>query len=130
LGNGAAGPTQLHNVAAGTSGSDAVNLDQLNNGLKESNSYTDQRTNQLQNSIDSAARNAYSGIAAATALGMIPDVDMGKTLAVGIGYGQYKGYSASAIGMNARITENIKVKSGVGISSSGTTFGFGGSYQW
>jgi hypothetical protein len=31
--------------------------------------------------------------------------------------------------MNARITENIKVKTGVGISSSGTTFGFGESYQ-
>jgi trimeric autotransporter adhesin len=82
LGNGAAGPTQLHNVAASTSGSDPVKLDQLNNSLKESNNYNDQRANQLQNSIDSAARDAYSGIAAATALTRIPDIQARRSRSV------------------------------------------------
>jgi autotransporter adhesin len=66
----------------------------------------------------------------ATALTMIPDVDQGKTIAVGIGGASYKGYAASALGISARITQNIKVKAGAGISAQGTTFGVGGSYQW
>jgi autotransporter adhesin len=65
-----------------------------------------------------------------TALTMIPDVDQGKTIAVGIGGASYKGYAASALGISARITQNIKVKAGAGISAQGTTFGVGGSYQW
>ncbi len=36
--------------------------------------------NELQNGINSTARNAYSGIAAATALTMIPEVDKDKTV--------------------------------------------------
>jgi trimeric autotransporter adhesin len=76
------------------------------------------------------ARNAYSGIAAATALSMIPEVDPGKTLSIGIGAATYQGYSASSFGMNARITENVKVKAGVGVSSAGIAAGAGVGYQW
>lgn len=76
-------------------------------------------------------RNAYGGIAAATALTMIPDVDQGKTIAVGIGTANYKGYQATALGVSARITQNVKVKMGAGYSAGGdTTWGGGMSYQW
>nr|WP_240057197.1 YadA C-terminal domain-containing protein [Paraburkholderia azotifigens] len=92
--------------------------------------YTDQQINMVQQGVNSVARNAYSGIAAATALTMIPDVDQGKTIAVGIGSGSYHGYQAAALGASARITENIKVKMGAGISGQGTTVGVGASYQW
>ncbi|MFM0390106.1 YadA family autotransporter adhesin, partial [Paraburkholderia dipogonis] len=121
---------QVANVAAGTQGTDAVNVNQLNAGLAQANAYTDQRVDQLQSGINSVARNAYSGIAATTALTMIPEVDKDKTLSFGIGTGGFRGYQAVALGGTARITENIKMKAGVGMSPGGTTFGMGAAMQW
>jgi trimeric autotransporter adhesin len=103
---------QITNVAAGTQGTDAVNLNQLNSATS------------------GIARKAYSGIAAATALTMIPDVDANKTLSIGIGGGTFQGYAATAIGGTARITQNLKVRVGAGWSAAGTTVGAGASYQW
>ncbi|MGX7005604.1 YadA-like family protein [Caballeronia sp. KNU42] len=103
---------QITNVAAGTQGTDAVNLNQMNSA------------------VGGIARKAYSGIAAATALTMIPDVDANKTLSIGIGGGTFQGYAATAIGGTARITQNIKVRVGAGWSAAGTTVGAGASYQW
>jgi trimeric autotransporter adhesin len=103
---------QVTNAAAGTRGTDAVNLNQMNSAL------------------GGVARKAYSGIAAATALTMIPDVDANKTLSIGIGGGTFQGYAATAIGGTARITQNIKVRVGAGWSAAGTTVGAGASYQW
>ncbi|WP_241024348.1 YadA-like family protein [Burkholderia sp. Ac-20365] len=131
---------QIANVAAGTQTTDAVNVGQLNSSIAaaigdmpagmSAKDYTDQQIQQVQAGVNDVARNAYSGIAAATALTMIPDVDQGKTIAVGIGGASYHGYAASALGISARITQNIKVKAGAGISAQGTTFGIGGAYQW
>ncbi len=131
---------QVTNVAAGTATTDAVNVGQLNDSISAAvgnlpagmtaKDYTDQQINSVQNSVNQVARNAYSGIAAATALTMIPDVDQGKTIAVGIGGGTYKGAQAVALGVSARITENLKMKAGAGTSSQGTTVGVGASYQW
>jgi autotransporter adhesin len=121
---------QITNVAAGTQGTDAVNLNQLNGGISQANQYTDQQIAGVQNSVNQVARGAYSGVAAATALTMIPDVDLGKTIAVGVGASTYKGYQAMALGATARITQNLKVKGGAGYSNGGTTVGVGASYQW
>jgi autotransporter adhesin len=125
---------QITNVAAGTAPTDAVNVGQMNSsvaqGVQQANNYTDQRFNETNNAIDSVARGAYSGIAAATALTMIPEVDQGKTLSFGIGAGTYKGYHAVALGGTARIADNIKMKAGVGLSAAGTTAGIGASIQW
>jgi autotransporter adhesin len=103
---------RITNVADGQGPTDAVNM------------------RQFQQGIGSVARNAYSGVAAATALTMIPDVDPGKTIAVGVGTGNYKGYQAVSLGMSARITQNLKIKAGAGISSADTTYGVGAAYQW
>nr|WP_244179391.1 YadA-like family protein [Paraburkholderia aspalathi] len=103
---------RITNVADGQGPTDAVNM------------------RQFQQGIGSVARNAYSGVAAATALTMIPDVDPGKTIAVGIGTGNYKGYQAVSLGMSARITQNLKIKAGAGMSSADTTYGVGAAYQW
>jgi autotransporter adhesin len=103
------------NLAPGVNPTDAVNMSQLDG---------------VQNSVNSVARSAYSGIAAATALTMIPEVDPGKTLAVGIGTGSYKGYSAVAIGFTARVTQNVKVKGGVSMTDAGSVYGAGVGYQW
>ncbi|WP_342310559.1 beta strand repeat-containing protein [Burkholderia pyrrocinia] len=110
---GAAGSERrLTNLADGRAPTDAVNMRQFQQGL------------------GSVARSAYSGVAAATALTMIPDVDPGKTLAVGVGTANYKGYQATALGASARITQNLKVKLGAAIGSGGTSVGGGMSYQW
>jgi autotransporter adhesin len=121
---------QVINVAAGTAPTDAVNVQQLNATLSQANAYTDARMNELQNGINSTARNAYSGIAAATALTMIPEVDKDKTLSLGIGTAGFRGYQAVAIGGTARLTENVKMKAGVGMSPGGTTVGVGAAMQW
>ncbi|MDR5751627.1 YadA-like family protein [Caballeronia sp. LZ024] len=106
---------RVTNVAPGINGTDAVNMNQLG---------------QVQSGLNDVARKSYGGIAAATALTMIPDVDANKTLSVGIGGGTYRGYAATAIGGTARITQNLKVRVGAGWSSGGTTVGAGASYQW
>ncbi|WP_321902221.1 YadA family autotransporter adhesin [Paraburkholderia tropica] len=121
---------QITNVAPGTVGTDAVNLNQLNNMGAQANQYTDKRVNMLGDQVNRVARDAYSGVAAATALSMIPDVDLGKSISVGVGGGTYRGYQAMAIGGTARVTQNIKLRAGAGVSSGGTTVGVGASYQW
>jgi len=146
--NNDAGGKKITNVADGTEKTDAVNVGQLNEAVQSANNYTDSRIGELpsgmsskdyvdqsmksmQSQVNSVAKNSYGGIAAATALTMIPDVDQGKTIAVGVGTGNYKGYQAVALGASARITQNLKVKLGAGMSpGNGTAVGAGASYQW
>ncbi|MFX1686463.1 YadA-like family protein [Paraburkholderia sp. A1BS-2L] len=126
----AGGERQVANVAAGTEGTDAVNVNQLKASSAQSQRYTDQQVGGLRTAINDVGRNAYSGVAAATALSMIPDVDLGKMIAVGVGAATYRGYQATALGATARVTQNIKLRVGAGLSSGGTTVGIGASYQW
>ncbi|WP_258170812.1 YadA-like family protein [Burkholderia multivorans] len=114
-----AGNRRIVNIADGVNANDAASKGQL-----------DRAVGGLQGQINDVSRNAYSGIAAATALTMIPGVDPGKTLSFGIGGATYKGYQAVAFGGEARITQNLKMKAGVGLSSGGNTVGVGASYQW
>ncbi|WP_412530604.1 YadA family autotransporter adhesin [Burkholderia lata] len=125
--------TEAHTVSIGSEGherrlvnvADAVNkMDAVNKGQ------LDRAIGGMQGQINDMSRNAYSGIAAATALTMIPGVDPGKTLSFGVAGASYKGYQAVAMGGEARITENLKMRAGVGLSSGGNTFGVGASYQW
>jgi autotransporter adhesin len=110
---------QITNVAAGVQPTDAVNMSQLNAA-----------TNQMQQSINDTARKAYAGVAAATALTMIPDVDLGKTIMVGAGAATYQGYAAVSLGFTARVTQNVKVRGGFSGSSAGYVVGGGVGYQW
>ncbi|MBR8409098.1 YadA family autotransporter adhesin, partial [Burkholderia cenocepacia] len=113
------GNRRIVNIADGVNAGDAATKGQL-----------DRAIGGMQGQIDDVSKNAYSGIAAATALTMIPGVDPGKTLSFGIGGATYKGYQAVAFGGEARITQNLKMKAGVGLSSGGNTVGVGASYQW
>ncbi|WP_196485485.1 YadA family autotransporter adhesin, partial [Burkholderia cepacia] len=110
---------RLVNVADGINATDAATKGQL-----------DRAMGGMQSQVNDLSRNAYSGIATATALTMIPGVDPGKTISFGIGGATYKGYQAVAFGGEARITQNLKMKAGVGMSSGGNTVGVGASYQW
>ncbi|MDR8833105.1 Autotransporter adhesin EhaG [Burkholderia pseudomultivorans] len=99
---------KIAHVADGVLPSDAVNLRQLH----------------------AVARRAYGGVAAATALSMIPDVDTGRRMAFGIGTGHYMGYQAVALGASMRFGENLKLRAGAGLNAAATTWGAGASYSW
>lgn len=90
----------------------------------------DNRIDQTNRAIDDVARNAYSGIAATTALTMVPEVDPGKRFALGLGAATYRGYQAVAVGASARVNDRVKLKAGVGMASGGPTAGIGASMQW
>ncbi|CAB3777185.1 hypothetical protein LMG28614_00378 [Paraburkholderia ultramafica] len=103
---------RITNIAAGQAPTDAVNMQQFQGGISE------------------IARNAYSGTASAIALTMVPEVDATKNLALGVATAGYKGYQAVAVALSARVTQNLKVKVGAGVSSATTTVGAGAAYQW
>lgn len=106
---------RITNVAPGINPTDAANMSQLR---------------AVQQGINTVARKAYAGVAAATALSMIPEVDLGKALSIGVGAANYQGAAAVAVGFTARLTNNVKVRGGFGATSAGYTVGAGVSYQW
>ncbi|MDD5405670.1 MAG: YadA-like family protein [Sulfurovaceae bacterium] len=100
---------QIHGVAPGTLGTDAINLNQLN-GTEKSLS---------------------KGIAATAALANIPQVDQGKTYSFGIGYGNYNSENAVALGGSWRFNNDGIFKASVGTGGSGeTTVGAGAAWSW
>jgi len=104
--NGA--PVQLHGIANGTAPNDAVNYSQLQNFDKK----------------------LSGGIAAVTALGMIPDPAPGHRFSLGMGFGNYESESAFAVGLTGRVTNSLSIKAGVGHHSDSTTVGAGLGYSW
>ena len=104
LGNGG-GDTTIHNVAAGTADSDAVNVDQFKHGMQQAvdwaNAYTDQRFGDLDNRIDKMGREANAGVAAAMAMAGLPQAyEPGKSMAAVAG-SSFHGESSLAIGVSA-----------------------------
>ncbi|MFD4837430.1 YadA family autotransporter adhesin [Achromobacter sp. NPDC058515] len=97
---------------------------------REGLSRLDSRLDQTNRAVANVARNAYSGIAATTALTMVPEVDQGKNFALGMGMSTYRGYQAIALGASARVNDRVRLKAGVGVSSGGATAGVGASMQW
>ncbi|WP_431272948.1 YadA-like family protein [Variovorax ureilyticus] len=120
----------IANVADGVMTHDAVNKGQLDSVADNAKAYTDQRVNQVQQQVGDVARNSYSGVAAATALTMIPNVDPGKKFAMGVGVGSFKNYAAMAVAASARLNDRVTIKAGVGMSAAGSTVGAGATYQW
>ncbi|WP_404935398.1 YadA-like family protein [Paraburkholderia sp. BL27I4N3] len=132
IGNGAVVDATAPGGVAIGSGAQSSAIDAIAMGAGASATMTNSvalGAGSVQSGINSVARNAYSGIAAATALTMIPEVDKDKTLSFGIGTAGFRGYQAVASGGTARLTENVKMKAGVGMSPGGTTFGMGAAMQ-
>ncbi|WP_246185250.1 YadA-like family protein [Pandoraea morbifera] len=106
---------RLTNLAPGRRATDAATVGQLVG---------------VQEGVNQVARRAYSGIAAATALAMIPEVDPGRRVALGVGSATFQGQAAVSIGASVRFTDNLKARLGAGISRQGNTYAAGVSYQW
>jgi len=95
---GAAGQErQITNVAAGVQGTDAVNVNQLQQSVSgavgQANSYTDDQ-------IRSARRDSYGGTASALAAAGLPQAVLPGRGMVAIAGGTYGGQSAMAIGVS------------------------------
>jgi trimeric autotransporter adhesin len=121
---------QITNVANGTEGTDLVNVRQMNEEFAGANSYADSQVGAMQGQVSGIARSAYSGIAAATAMAMIPNIDQDKTFSVGVGGATYQGYAAAGLALNVRVTQNLVMKAGAAKANGGTVYGANASYRW
>lgn len=112
---------QITHVAAGTSATDAVNLDQLGKSasstLSQANSYTDQRFSNTDQQIRDLDRNTRKGIAAASALNVVTPYLPGRT-ALNAGIAAYRGQAALGIGVS-RWNDKGNINFNAGVSSSG-----------
>lgn len=120
----------ITHVADPVEATDAVNKRSMDAAIAQNNQHFDQRISRVENTVNDVARKAYGGVAAATAMTMIPDVDSGKRFAVGIGTSTFQGYGAAAVGVSVRLGPNTKAKFGAGFSSAGSTVGGGVAFQW
>ena len=94
----------LHNVAAGVAPTDAVNVQQLNDGLKSTlasaNAYTDQRIAGIQYDLSQVRRDSFAGTAGALAAAGLPQAfEPGRGM-LAFGAGTYQGQSAFALGLS------------------------------
>ncbi|AMP05788.1 hep_Hag family protein [Collimonas pratensis] len=137
MGNGSsAGPVTIHNVAAGTAPTDAVNVQQFNSGLgaavQQANQYTDSRVQALQNSVDSNRHDADGGSAAAMAVGGLPQPSAPGKSMVAIAGSTFQGQTGLALGIST-ISENGRwvYKAAATSSSRGQTGGVvSAGFQW
>ncbi|OND45201.1 YadA family autotransporter adhesin, partial [Burkholderia pseudomallei] len=131
---------QITNVAAGTEGTDAVNVNQLNTlSTSMSQSLSNQQTqlnnlgsqlNQTQQQLQQTDTMARQGIAAVAAMASIPHMDRDSNFAMGVGTSSFLGQKAIAVGMQARITENLKASLNGGFAGNQKVIGAGMLYQW
>lgn len=109
-----AGDQQIHGVAAGIAGTDAVNVNQLTSALNQVNG----ANTALGNVVKANQQEARKGIAGTAALaGLHPlDFDPDHKLDVMAGYGHFHGTNAGAVGIAYRPNEDL-------MFTVGTTFG-------
>ncbi|WP_213227283.1 YadA-like family protein [Caballeronia sp. NK8] len=97
---------RLTNVAPGINGTDAANMNQLN---------------AVQSSVNSVARGAFAGVAAAMSMPNMTPSQPGNTV-VAAGVGNYKGYTAVGLGATYRSRDSRWLVNGAAsITPSGDT---------
>ena len=119
---------KITNLAEGTAGTDAVNVDQLN---KATGNITN-NINRLENDIRRNDNRASAGVAAAMAVAGLPQAYLPGKSMFSIAGGTWRGESGYAMGLST-ITDNGKwvVKGAVSGSSRGDYGGtVGVGYQW
>ena len=109
-----AGGQQIHGVAAGTAGTDAVNVNQLTSALNQVNG----NASALGNVVKANQQEARKGIAGTAALASLHplDFDPDHKLDIMAGYGHFHNANAGAVGIAYRPNEDL-------MFTAGTTFG-------
>lgn len=119
----------IANVAAGTQGTDAVNVNQLNQGLNntlaQARQYTDEKFSESQ-------RDSEAGSASAIAIAGLPQATTAGRSMVAIASGIYQGEGAVALGVSAVTEDNSWVFKLSGTANFRGTVGgvVGAGYQW
>ncbi len=124
---------QITNVAPGTQGTDAVNVNQLNavsSTMSTALSGQQAQINSLGSQLQQTDQMAKQGIAAVGAMASIPQLDRDSNFGMGIGTSSFLGQKAMAVNMQARITDNLKASINGGFSGSQRVIGAGVLYQW
>ncbi|MCW0424144.1 Autotransporter adhesin BadA [Xanthomonas sacchari] len=120
-----AGGRQITNVAPGVAGTDAVNVDQLNQGITSANRYTDQ-------AVATVRKDANAGTAAALATANLPQAFMPGRGMTSVALGSYQGQSAIAVGVSA-LSDNARwvfKLSGSATTRGNVGVGAGVGFQW
>jgi autotransporter adhesin len=124
LGSGGDTPVALHNVAAGVSATDAVNVSQLDAGMTsaigQANAYTDARISALSFDLRKISRDANAGTAGALAVAGLPQtMETGRGM-LAMAAGTFQGQHAMAIGFS-KASDNGRtvVKAGATYNSRG-----------
>ena len=124
---------QITNVAPGTQGTDAVNVNQLTQvqtTLSTALSGQQAQINSLGSQLQQTDQMAKQGIAAVGAMASIPQLDRDANFGMGVGTSTFLGQKAMAVNMQARITENLKASINGGFSGGQKVIGAGMLYQW
>ena len=113
---------RIVNVAPGVAGTDAVNVNQLNN--------VQTGVNNVQNQVNDVAKIAYSGVAMGLAMSgtYMPSLAGGES-AVGVGFGNYRGYSSVALTFKT-LDQEGKMSWGAGIATTGREVGVNVGIGW
>ncbi|SUW64043.1 Adhesin yadA precursor [Buttiauxella agrestis] len=126
------GERQIANVAAGTQGTDAVNVNQLKQGVGNAYNYTDNKFNDLKNMVDDQKDKMSAGISGAMAMASLPQPYQPGASMVSMGGGTYQGESAVALGVST-ISDNgkwVTKLSGTTTSQGDLGAAVGVGYQW
>ncbi|WPN52001.1 YadA-like family protein [Pseudomonas sp. P9_2] len=132
----AGGERQITNVAAGTRGTDAANIDQVSRGIMNANinskAYTDQRFTDLKRNLKQQDDTLSAGIAGAMAMASLPRSSVAGGSMTSVAMGNYRGQSALAIGVS-HVSENGRWSTnfmGTTSSQNDTGVAVGVGYQW
>ncbi|HEY3599788.1 MAG TPA: YadA-like family protein, partial [Paraburkholderia sp.] len=119
---------QIVNVAAGVEGNDAVNVNQLNAAVANTN----QQMSGMQSQINSVAKGANAGTAAAMAVAGLPQPTQAGKAMVAIAGAQYGGQTGTAFGASYVTQNNRFVVKLSGNTSTNGNVGVvaGAGFQW
>ncbi|WP_446432624.1 YadA-like family protein [Pseudomonas sp. 1152_12] len=127
---------QLTNLAAGTHGTDAVNLDQLNRSVEglttNANAYTDQRYTELKKDLKYQDEILSAGIAGAMAMSSLPQSYSPGSSMTTAAAATYRGQSSLAFGVSHMSANGRWVTKLQGSTDTQRNIGMavGVGYQW
>jgi hypothetical protein len=127
----------IHNVAAGVSPTDAVNMSQLNavnasvTSLGTRVTTLESRIGNFSQDIRRIDRLAGRGTAIALSAASIPQMADGQNIAVGVGFGTYDGRTAFSAAILGRISDNAQFRLNAGTTGAGKVGAGGGiTFGW
>ena len=126
------GGNKITNVAAGTAGTDAVNVSQLNQALGSITGVNTANFTALENKVNEVAADAKAGTAAAMAVAGLPQAYLPGKSMMAVGGSVYRGESGYAIGYSTISDGGNWIVKGTATGNSrghyGATAAVG--YQW